>query len=160
MVTKKSSKSKKPICTNNVTFGKCFVGLALIIAALLFGLFYYMGQAKTHFEAKKLEAFETIARSYIYDNYTKSDGSEVANLTQIGVTDDDDLYLEFDVTKYDENHVPTLRRRQRVHFQCHDLEQPNSKPLGCAMAGWASEWEDVAEEEKEANRKFLESLPK
>ncbi len=153
MATKKSTKSKTKSNTSKTTksaavdpnyCGKCFVALALIITALLFGLFYYMGQAKTHEESKRLEAFETLARAYIYDNYSK-EGVEVADLDNIGITEDDDLYLEFTVTKYEE-HVPTLHRKQRIHFQCDDNDQPNAIKIGCGLATWIGEWEEVSKE--------------
>ena len=158
MVTKKSSqktaktktiKKAAPIKVDHNYFGKCFVAFGLIITALLFGFFYYMGQAKTHQEEKELEAFETLARTYIYDAYSE-EGETAAHLDKIGVTADDDLYLEFTVTKY-EDHVPTTRRKQRVHFQCDELEQENAKADGCAMAGWAGDWEEVPEDEKASN---------
>ena len=159
MATKKSTKKTKIKTTKpkaaSVDFnqiGKCFVAVGIVFAALLFALFYYMGQAKTHGEAKRLEAFSTLANAYV-DNisgFNETSGTyETAVLTDIGVTDDDDLYLEYEITRTDAEHVPIARSNRRAHFQCKDHEK------NCAIAGWADEWEKVSLEEQNAWRRYI-----
>ena len=153
MATKKSTKSKIKPKTAKATYspvnasycGKCFVALALIITMILFGLFYYMGRSKTSLEAQEVQAFRSLAESYINEKFS-IDGVQSATTTNVGVTKDKDLYVDFVITKY-EDHVPTARQNARLHFQCNN-NQTNITSSNCAHAYSYDDWVEVSEEEK------------
>ncbi|MBQ1528314.1 hypothetical protein IIZ77_01540 [Candidatus Saccharibacteria bacterium] len=151
MATKKSSKSSKtkttktakPVVDHN-HIGKCFVAFGLIITALLFGFFYLLGQRKTYMEKQELLAFRGLADSYISERFNV-DGERTAEVTDLGVTKDKDLYADFVITRY-ENDTPVTKQKARLHFQCNQKPAENVAPKGCAFAYWYGEEEKVKAE--------------
>lgn len=164
MANKKPSKSSKtktvkttktaPVDHNHI--GKCFIAFGLIITALLFGLFYLMGQSKTYAEKQKLLAFDGLVETYLYDqNFVE--GEQVATVLGSGLTDDDDLYYDFVITKL-EDHVPISARKGRLHFQCHEQDSLNLKDYGCARAYWYDDWVDTSAEYRATARTLIDYL--
>ena len=130
MATKKSSKSSKtktiktakPTVDHN-HIGKCFVAFGLIITVLLFGFFYLLGQRKTYMEKQELLAFRGVVDTMIGEQFN-IEGERSAQVTDLGVTKDNDLYADFVIIKY-ENNTPISRQPARIHFQCNQEPKEN-----------------------------------
>jgi len=162
MATKKSSRTKTTKKTTSkalktqgfdyTRFGSLFVAIGIVIALLMFGLFYYMGQAKTHAEIKKLEAFESLATYFVEDRANESAG-ETTELTDIGLTKDDDIYLDVLRTKY-EGHVPTSTRTERIHLQCRNRNTSET----CGYAVSYDDWEETTEEYRATYNEYLQLI--
>lgn len=157
MATKKSSKSHKtkttkssPVDHNHL--GKCFIALGLVLTALLFGFFYYLGQSKTYSEQQKLLAFDSLVESYLNEDFT-IDGKQSPIVTGSGLTDDNDLYYDFVIAEYD-NHTIVSFRPARLHFQCHEQDSLKLKTTGCSRAYWQGDWESTSAEYQAASREF------
>ncbi|MBR3256745.1 hypothetical protein IKG02_00425 [Candidatus Saccharibacteria bacterium] len=159
-----SSKASKPTRTSNYKSAcncpsylclSIFLGLLLVLS-LLFNICLSKDR-KTYEEQKRLIAFEPLASSYIYNLY-ENDPSKVATATGVGITEDDDLYIDFYVTEYD-NHVPLSTKKARLHFQCDDHSGKvfgTDSPDGCAFAYWYDEPKALPEEYQEKSRAFYE----
>lgn len=164
MATKKSSKSSKTktIKTTKTAsvdhnhLGKCFIALGLVLTALLFGFFYYLGQSKTYIEKQKLLAFDGLVETYLYD-HNFIEGEQVAGVLGSGLTEDNDLYYDFVVTKV-EDHIPISARKGRLHFQCHEQDSLKLKDTGCAYAYWYGDWADTSTEYRETARTIVNYL--
>ena len=87
--------------------------MVFIITALLFGFFYLLGQRKTYMEKQELAAFRSLADSYVYEKFTV-DGERTAEVTDLGVTKDKDLYADFVITRY-ENDAPVTKQKARLY---------------------------------------------
>ncbi len=127
--SKRTTKTPKQPEFDYTRFGSLFVAIGLVIAGLLFGLFYYMGQAKTHSEIKKLEAFQSLA-DYFVESLANEEAGETTYATRIGLTEDDDIYFDILRTKH-ENSIPTATRNERVYLQCRDRDTNQN----CAYEG-------------------------
>jgi len=149
--SKKSKSSKKPFPEARC-FGKYIVALGILVAGLLVAVVCLANNQKTHLEQKELEAFQPVAASLVHS--LSSEGLN-SYLTDIGVTDDDDLYFEYITVKYD-GHIPVAHRTQRLHFQCD--REVGDETVGCAQAGWAGEWEAVPDEEQALWREYIDLL--
>ena len=165
MATKKSSKSSKTKTTKTTRpavdhshVGKCFVAFGLIITALLFGLFYYMGQAKSYVDQQKLLAFDDLVDSYLYSNFVV-ESEQGATVTGKGMTKDNDLYYDFIITNY-EDHIPVSYKKARLHFQCHEKDSLKLKDTGCAYTYWYDEKHETSAEYLEKARIFNEATDK
>lgn len=150
MATKKSSQSKTKTTKNTKSavdhnhIGKCFVAFGLIITVLLFGFFYLLGQRKTYMEKQELLAFRGVVDTMIGEQFN-IEGERSAQVTDLGVTKDKDLYADFVIIKY-ENNTPISRQPARIHFQCNQEPKENIAYIGCGHAYWYGEEEPISAE--------------
>ena len=115
-----------------------------LIGALIGFRVYRENTALKYQEEQELQAFRGLASSYISTLFEK-EGEQTGNLTDIGVTEDGDLYADFVITKY-EDHVPQSTQKARLHFQC---DGKTDRVSGCAHAFWYGEEEATSEEYRE-----------
>ena len=159
---KSSSRRKSPSANSpekSSSFSTVVLGLLLCIS-LLANICLFK-KLPTHEEEKRLEAFETIADNLIEEQVMYSEdarASRTARLTDIGLSDDDDLYLDFTMTNF-ENHIPVSTQDGRLHFQCNKennyviIDNP-----GCALAYWYDEIKETPEDFRETYQSYLNDL--
>lgn len=129
---KKEKKLKVIIC----------VLVCLLIGALTAGCFLMRGSIVSREEKRRLEAFESLAYSYI-DNgdFLGNNKSHTrAEATGIGISEDGDLYLSFRIFYYDNSHdeyVANEYQDGKLYFQCDkEYRKPvtNKDSAHCAFA--------------------------
>ncbi len=137
MTKTKAKKSSKKTLLNPLSITLAITTLCLAIATG-----YLAFHFKTHEDEKRLQAFETIVAKQIYEGDFLGDRDFTIEATGIGVTDDDDLYVDFKFIEYDDN-GPLLVEKGRVHYQCDNRSGKvieNWKlPEGCSVAYWYGE---------------------
>lgn len=152
----KTKKSTKPQC--KCKFKCCPLTGILIILVIGLAIFsgYLFCNRKTNEDKKRLQAFESIAASYIQKaEFFNSDISTEVGTTGIGVTKDNDLYIDFTYVERDENQIPSYKHKGRVHFQCDDRDGKvigiEETPRGC---GAAIHWYDPEPYSEEFRTKY------
>ena len=166
--TKKTLKSKTK--SNSFNFKTLSAVLGIFCAGLIVAVIFLAENQKTPEERKRLVAFEPLASAYIdHLSMYSEDGKagKAARATDIGVTDDNDLYIDFTITET-ENHVPVSTRPGRLHFQCDDHsglvitgglnENGAPKEAGCAFAYWYGDAEETSPEFREKYRHYIEEI--
>ena len=117
--TKAKSNSKAAKHDDFHWFYCMFVLLAALVGTLVFGG-VRMAELKKHVisfeEQQRLAVFEDLARSYLHEADIAENAT--AELTGIGLSQDDEVYLDFTLRKYDS----TETKKGRMHFQW-DTEQ-------------------------------------
>lgn len=155
----KKSTGKSCSCSCNCKIISLILGI--VVVGLLATIIFLAKNQKTYEEEKRLQAFETLANSYIDELSMYSEENregKTATLTGIGITDDNDLYFDFTITKYD-NHVPVSTQDGRLHFQCDDRSGKMigvDAPDGCAKAYSYGEEVATSAELQETYRQYLE----
>lgn len=137
-VDKKQTKTKTKQPAETFDWRALTVTLGLVVAVLALMVVRLSGQQINYQESQKLQAFEGVVSELIYNEFA-IEGEQAASVDGFGVTDDKDLYADFTITKY-EDHVPMLRRKARLHFQC---DQKTDQKDGCAHAYWYGDWEEL-----------------
>lgn len=134
----KSKKSNKQPLLNplSITLAITTLCLAVVTGYLAFHF-------KTHEEEKRLQAFESIVAKHIFNGDMFEDKQNISvKATGIGVTDDDDLYVDFKFIKYDDN-GPLYIKKGREHYQCKNRSgkviENWELPDGCSVAYWYGE---------------------
>ena len=156
----KTKKATKPQC-------KCKIcPLTGILLVLVIGLTIFSGylfcNRKTNEEKKRLQVFESVAASYIHDNYTRfieSNNTTNVATTGIGVTKDNDLYIDFTIVENDSNDIPLSKHRGRLHFQCGNKD---GKVIGNEMdargCAHAFHWDDPEPYTEEFRAKYTQYI--
>jgi len=150
-MAKKKSSIKKSKSFN-------FKTLSIIFGILFFGTViswkvYVDNTALSYQEAQELQAFEGLAKNYIYNQF-EIVNERTATVTNFGVTDDNDLYADFTITKY-KDRIPISTQPARLHFQCNGK---TDRASGCAHAYWYGEEVETSEESREKMRYFFSEL--
>ena len=153
MTTKSSTKTKKE---NAKYLGACFIALGAIIGFLIIELYCFsaLNKPQSYLDRQKTLAFDDLVDSYIYEMFSDPDKQQAAAVTGSGITEDDDLYVDFVITKYEDRFIPISRKNARLHFQCHD--ENGEKSNGCSFAYWYGEEVETSEEEREEVRKLVD----
>lgn len=90
----------------------------------------------SHLEQRELEAFESIFQKEIDQQFYK-ERFQTASLTNIGLSEDDDLYGDFTIYYYGENHEITETQNGKIFLQCdHEYRKPvtGDDQKSCAFA--------------------------
>jgi len=145
MVTKKSKSFNYKYLS--IILGVLFVGFLISFRV------YLENTALSYEEEQELQAFRGLASSYISTLFEK-EGEQTGDLTDIGVTDDGDLYADFLITKI-KDHVPQSTQKARLHFQC---DGKTDRVSGCAHAFWYGEEEETSEEYREKYAFYVQEL--
>ena len=129
--------------SETITFlSKIILALAIILGASLIAFAIYCAKKPSisHLEQRELEAFESLAYAYI-DSDDLTDGSQntTQKITNIGLSDDDDLYFDFTIFYYDDNHNAVAKKDGKAFLQCdHEYRKPvtsdNNKHCGFAFS--------------------------
>lgn len=150
MANKKQS--KRPPEPHFLKLLSITLGFFLCISlALNFFLFFSI---PSYQQTQELKAFKGIADSYLYETFfsEENDIIQTAMPGDLGVTDDNDLYIDFTLIKSESTtHSLLSFRKARLHFQC---AQTSVSDDSCARAFWYGDWEDTSEEFRAASRKF------
>ena len=137
-------KSKKQVKNNkNVSSDKekklkitISVLVALLVLVLGYCCFSMKGLLISREERRRLEAFESLAFAYIDSNPMSSEENTSVEITDIGLSEDDDLYLDFVIYYYDDNSyggfLATEYQNGRLHFQCN---KEYSRPVTAKGSG-------------------------
>jgi|GEM_PF-2463052 hypothetical protein len=109
------------------------IGIGLIAIAL--------GRSKNStslLDQRKLEAFESVFSKAITDEFSDEEKHTTATVTGLGLSQDDDLYADFTIYYYNDNHEIAYTQNAKVYLQC---EHENRTPItgtddktGCAFA--------------------------
>lgn len=151
----KNKKSKKCNCS------PLLVTLTVLVIALAASTGYLFFTRKTKLDEKKIQAFESLAASSIHSgDFTENSDNITVKTLEIGVTKDNDLYIDFIYISFDNDHLPIYRQKGRVHYQCNNnsgkvIGQEND-PEGCSRA---YNWEDqefFSEETRNAVKNFID----
>lgn len=148
--TKKKNKNKRD-CFKISTICLTIVSVVLLASTIFFAL-----RQPTHVESKEIEAFQTLAARYIEQGF-RVDGELAPSYDGLDISEDDDLYISFTLTKV-ENHVGIAKRNYRLYFQCKEEKEKHDKEPYCAIAGDADNWEDISEEEQTEMRRLIEDM--
>lgn len=109
------------------------IGIGLVAIAL--------GRSKnsiSQLDQRELEAFESVFSKAITDEFSDEERRTTATVTGLGLSQDDDLYADFTIYYYNDNHEIAYTQNAKVYLQC---EHENRKPItgtdnktGCAFA--------------------------
>ena len=134
MVTKKQTQ------TETITFlSKIILALAIVLGIGFVGVVIYCAQKPkiSHLEQRELEAFETLFYSYVSEvPFLEDNSNATAEITNIGLSQDDDLYADIVIRYYNDNHGVVATKNGKMYLQC---DHENRKVItenatGCGMA--------------------------
>lgn len=160
MATKKSSRQKSKTVKHTPAeaqkIGKLVVIFGVLLACIL-GVFFYIKSNKglSYADQQRIHAFDGLAKNYLYQTFTK-DGEQTAVMTGSGITDDNDLYADFVIEKF-EDHIIVSYQKARLHFQCHKKDSLEFKD-GCSYAYWYDEEKETSDASRDAQKAFYEAI--
>lgn len=125
-----------------------YLCIVVIILAAIIGLGFALYAAVclchkpniSHLEQRELEAFESIFQAEINNSkLTENDQNTTTQLLNIGLSQNDDLYGDFIIYYYNDNHEAIAYKKGKVYLQCdHEYRQPvtveNEKSCGFAYS--------------------------
>ncbi len=91
----------------------------------------------SHLEQRELEAFETLFYSYVSEvPFLEDNTNTTASITNIGLSEDDDLYADIVINYYNNNHQIIAAQKGKMFFQCdHENKKVITESVsGCGMA--------------------------
>ena len=154
--TTPSKSSKKAALVEANHCGKCFIALGAVILVLLGMIFCLSKNQKSNLENQEAIAFEGVVSRMISEEYF-IEGERAAIVTGLGISDDNDLYADFIITKY-EGHIPISNQPARIHFQCHEADDVWKFKDNCAHALWVGDIAETSEEYRSAYRTYIEKI--
>ncbi len=135
----KTKNKKNPFRTSTIC-------LAVLSTILLGAVIFLATRQPSVEDVKKAEAFETLAHRYIMSKWL-IEGEQTPVYKGIGISEDDDLYIAFELNKL-KDHTKIAKRNYRLYFQCKDEKTHHDEEPRCTIAGGADNWEDVPEDKK------------
>ena len=124
--TKTTTKVSKQEQQTITYLSKMILALAIVLGVGFLGVIL-CGCFKpkiSHLEQRELEAFESILQKEIDQEFYK-ERFQTASLTNIGLSEDDDLYGDFTIYYYGENHEITETQNGKIFLQCdHEYRKP------------------------------------
>lgn len=136
--TKTTTKVSKQEQQTIAYLSKMILALAIVLGVGFLGVIL-CGCFKpkiSHLEQRELEAFESIFQKQIDQEFYK-ERFQTASLTNIGLSEDDDLYGDFTIYYYGENHEITETQNGKIFLQCdHEYRKPvtGDDQKSCAFA--------------------------
>lgn len=136
--TKTTAKVSKQEQQTITYLSKMILALAIVLGVGFLGVIL-CGCFKpkiSHLEQRELEAFESIFQKQIDQEFYK-ERFQTASLTNIGLSEDDDLYGDFTIYYYGENHEITETQNGKIFLQCdHEYRKPvtGDDQKSCAFA--------------------------
>lgn len=137
--TKTTAKANKQEQQTICYLCKIVFALAIVLGIGFIGIIIggcFKKPAITDLEKRELEAFESIFQKEIDQEFYK-ERFQTASLTNIGLSEDDDLYGDFTIYYYGENHEITETQNGKIFLQCdHEYRKPvtGDDPKSCAFA--------------------------
>lgn len=136
--TKTTAKVSKQEQQTITYLSKMILALAIVLGVGFLGVIL-CGCFKpkiSHLEQRELGAFESIFQKQIDQEFYK-ERFQTASLTNIGLSEDDDLYGDFTIYYYGENHEITETQNGKIFLQCdHEYRKPvtGDDQKSCAFA--------------------------
>jgi len=137
--TKTTAKVSKQEQQTITYLSKMVLALAIVLGVGFLGVIL-CGCFKpkiSHLEQRELEAFETLFYSYVSEvPFLEDSANTTASITNIGLSEDDDLYADITINYYNDNHQIIAAQKGKMFFQCnHENKKVITESVsGCGMA--------------------------
>ena len=113
--------------------------IILLCTSAVTSICYIQKTKISHEEQRRLEAFESLLYNYLSDEpFLENTEKTSTAIKNIGLSQDDDLYADFIIYYYNDNHEPVSYKNGKIFFQCnHEYRKPitgNEQLKACATA--------------------------
>lgn len=151
MSKNKKTKKRNIFKSTSIIFATITICLAILAVFLL-------QNQKSNEEKKRLQVFESLVANYMQDSpFTQDKEHTYTHPINIGISEDNDLYVEFQYLVNDEQNLPYYTSTGRIYFQCGDGDGKvigSYNPGGCARAMSYDDKKYISEEVRENYRKM------
>lgn len=138
----KTKKANKPTKTKgNIKLYKTLTVVFAATTICLAGIavFFFVNR-KTDIEQRKIQVAETFIKRYFESDPLVSDEVKpytITRTTAIGLSQDNDLYVEFQMMREDSDYIPEYVEKGVMYFQCGDTDGKiigTDNPSACSIA--------------------------